>query len=68
MVLDVVVIFLRYAHQHSAILSERTALFWLVKHITPHLLSGTIPNLNFALFNLILDEEVPSLDVLGLLR
>jgi hypothetical protein len=39
-------------------------LLGFVKYATPHLLGGTISNLNFAFFNLVLDKEVPSLNLL----
>ena len=40
-------------------------MFWLVENIAPHLLGGTVSNLYFTFFNLIFDEEVPILYVLG---
>ena len=63
----IIVIVPSYVHQNSAVLSKRLTLLGLVKYVTPHILGGTLSTLNFAPFNLVFDEEAPSLDVLGFL-
>ena len=64
-VFNIIVIFYRYVHQYGPVLSEGRPLFWLVENIAPQFLGGTVSNLYFAFFDLIFDEEVPSLYVLG---
>ena len=67
-IFDIIVIFLRYVHHNGLVLSKGRALFWFVKNIAPHFLGRAISNLELSFLNLVFDEEIPSLDVLGSLR
>ena len=63
---DCIIIVNGTVHKHGLVLSEGSALFGLVQDIYPHHFSGAILYHEVPLLNAISNEEISSIDVLGL--